>query len=230
MDTSEFERQLRESFEDMKMSRAERSRLRDWVDAQGCSGQQRAQLRNLAFAEARDQSEGNDPQLVLSWLENVLKTVYPTDAIQEIAAEVWFSPEQRCVSRIDRLICDARRSVSVCVFTVTDNRLANSLLEAHRRGVSVRLITDNEKSDDLGSDVDQLQAAGIPVLMDQSRWHMHHKFAIVDSQQLLTGSYNWTRGAAENNEENFVITDHVPLVRRYVEYFDQFWERLQQSG
>ena len=85
----------------------------------------------------------------------------------------------------------------------------------------VRLITDDEKSHDLGSDVKRLAAAGIPVRMDREADHMHHKFAVVDGTVLVNGSYNWTRGAT-NNWENL----HLTSSRRVVEPFQEEFERL----
>ena len=52
--------------------------------------------------------------------------------------------------------------------------------------------------------VDVLEQQGLPIRVDRSDYHMHHKYAVFDGKLLLTGSYNWTRSAARNNEENFV--------------------------
>ena len=55
---------------------------------------------------------------------------------------------------------------------------------------------------------------------------MHHKFALFDARLLLTGSYNWTRGAADSNEENIVVTPDAHLVRSFSTAFDDLWKRL----
>jgi phosphatidylserine/phosphatidylglycerophosphate/cardiolipin synthase-like enzyme len=55
---------------------------------------------------------------------------------------------------------------------------------------------------------------------------MHHKYAVFDQKLLLNGSYNWTRGAAENNEENFLVLNHQPLVSRYQQHFQTLWDSL----
>ena len=56
---------------------------------------------------------------------------------------------------------------------------------------------------------------------------MHHKFAIFDNKTLLTGSYNWTRSAARNNEENFIVTADRLLVQRFDSEFEQLWQKLK---
>ena len=39
---------------------------------------------------------------------------------------------------------------SSCVFTITYDRLANAVADAYRRGVRVRIVTDNEQIDSPG--------------------------------------------------------------------------------
>ena len=101
------------------------------------------------------------------------------------------------------------------------------LIEAAvRRGVRVRIVSDDDKSEDLGSDVDRLRAAGAQVVLDASEAHMHHKFAVFDGQQLVTGSFNWTRSASEVNAENLVVTDDPRLVGAFANEFERLWQRL----
>ena len=120
----------------------------------------------------------------------------------------------------------ARQTADVCVFTVTDDRITRVLIDAQRRGVAVRLITDNDKSHDLGSDVEQIAAAGVAVKVDRTPFHMHHKYAIFDGVRLLNGSYNWTRGAANDNEENLIDTGDPRLLEAFRRHFEMLWEKL----
>ena len=141
-------------------------------------------------------------------------------------AQAHFSPGEDCLLAIRGLLARARQTADVCVFTITDDRLAEALFDAQCRDVAVRIITDDSKADDPGSDVDRLGRAGIPVRVDRSPYHMHHKFLILDGATLLTGSYNWTRGAASDNEENRIVTDDPRLVSPFVATFDRLWLRL----
>ncbi len=44
--------------------------------------------------------------------------------------------------------------------------------------------------------------------MDVSPFFMHHKFAVLDGTLLLNGSFNWTKNASQNNNENIMITNN----------------------
>ena len=68
---------------------------------------------------------------------------------------------------------------------------------------------------------------GIKVTIDNTRHHMHHKFAVFDQRTLLTGSYNWTRSAAKHNDENILVTHNRRIAERFQSEFNRLWDELQ---
>ncbi|MDA7914847.1 phospholipase D-like domain-containing protein, partial [bacterium] len=169
-----------------------------------------------------------DALKVLDWVEEANKLLSERrDPEKSNKSEAFFSPKDNCTSKIIRLFHEARSKADVCVFTITDDRIKDAILDAHQRGILVRIISDNDKSNDLGSDIYQLERAGVPVRCDKTDYHMHHKFAIFDDKSLLTGSYNWTRSAARNNEENFIVTQDSSLVQRFDTAFEDLWKILK---
>lgn len=220
---------LRQTLEDCRLSRGERSAVRQIVAHLDPSDAALAAYRAMAFELAADVIDASNSRLVLGWLEDVVKLLgrLSFDAVRTTtAAEAHFSPGDDCPRRIRRLLARARSSVDVCVFTVTDDRVTSAILDAYRRQVKVRIITDDDKSCDRGSDVERLAEAGVPVRIDRSEYHMHHKFALFDRSLLLTGSYNWTRTAADRNEENFIITGDRRFIEPFGKLFDELWERF----
>jgi len=100
----------------------------------------------------------------------------------------------------------ANKRIDVAVFTLTHDGLVDALIEKHRRGVVVRVITDNRQSRVTGADAPRLREAGVPVRIDSSYYAMHHKFCVIDGgDMLLSGSFNWTSQAEKGNQENLVI-------------------------
>lgn len=116
--------------------------------------------------------------------------------------------------------------MKICVFTISDDRISDAIVRAHRNGISVKIITDNDKLHDTGSDIRELAAKGLEIRVDKTRSHMHHKFAIFDEARVLTGSYNWTRSAALYNHENVLITDNRQIVQDYSREFDRLWKQM----
>lgn len=189
------------------------------------------QLRNRAFDLVRARTADPEQLSLLKWLEGVVRAIDAGRSPDTVAvrSQAFFSPGTACLQAINQQLRAAKRSVDICVFTLSDDRITAEVLAAHRRGVSLRCISDNDKEFDLGSDIGQLRAAGIPVALDRTDAHMHHKFAIFDGMRLLNGSYNWTRSAASFNEENLVLSNDPSLVRRFADEFDSLWKELQAS-
>lgn len=190
----------------------------------------------LAAARLGSAQSSADPDLparVWQWLQVSngalvrLAEHHATDsATRASTSEAYFSPGLACRDAIREAIDRATRHLDVCVFTITDDHLSKALAAAHRRGVSVRIITDNDKGHDAGSDIDRLESLGISVRVDRTEYHMHHKFAIVDKHTLLNGSYNWTRGAFSFNQENVVVSRDPALVAAFQRAFDELWRQF----
>jgi phosphatidylserine/phosphatidylglycerophosphate/cardiolipin synthase-like enzyme len=214
---------LAQSLEDHRLSRAERGTLQQAFEAtRGDLGA--SEIRRLAFELARGAGGGE----VVDWLEGVLKVLDRREpaAANNRVCEAHFSPREECWRRIVQLLEGARQQVDICVFTITDDRISDVIIATHQRGIAMRILTDDEKAWDEGSDVERFRKAGIPLRVDHTEHHMHHKFALFDHGLLLSGSYNWTRGASQYNEENFVVTSERPLITQFSEAFERLWNRL----
>lgn len=233
MDQQAIDDMLAATLEDHVLSRGEKHALGEVLQEQSPSEEGFAFWRHRAFALARaelgrqDVHDTHVAQSVVDWLEGVVKVLHPIASGSDGIARVCFSPGPQCLGAITAELARARKSVDICVFTITDDRVASEILAAHRRGVAVRVATDDDKAFDRGSDIGRLATAKIEVKVDDADHHMHHKFAVFDDARLVTGSYNWTRSAAEYNQENVLITDDVRLVRPYRQMFDRLWGRLK---
>jgi len=217
---------LEQTLDDHRLSRSERRALRSTLEDFIRDEASQRKCHQTAFELARNTIDQVNSSAVLEWLEDVSQVIRQAaaPANPNTDAEVIFSPGDHCWQRIAGLLKTSRQSVDICVFTITDDRITSAILDAHGRKVAVRIITDNEKAFDKGSDIERLARAGVDVCVDQTQHHMHHKFAIFDRRRLLTGSYNWTRSAAVNNEENFIIVDDVRLRTSFQNEFDRLWK------
>ena len=109
-----------------------------------------------------------------------------------------YAHEQTSLVRVLEVLRGAQRTLDICVFTITCNEIADAVEQVARRGIAVRIITDDEQSKSTGSDVMRLSRVdGIHVRHDgNARSHMHHKFALVDGATLLNGSFVRTAQAS----------------------------------
>ncbi|KAG0276583.1 hypothetical protein BGZ96_003225 [Linnemannia gamsii] len=135
-----------------------------------------------------------------------------------------FFPSEESFKQLIKTLDSAKKSLDICVYTITDDHLANAIIRAHERGVNVRIISDSEKAEDLGSDVNRLRDNNdIPTRVDNSKSFMHHKFAVVDDQLVINGSYNWTKGARFDNKENLTLTNSPKAVQGFKGEFERLW-------
>jgi len=223
----ELKQALRLSFDDRHLSKDEKYEFRELLEAYRNDSDTLSFVRNRAFdiaSEAMRSASLFDAD-TFRWLENVVKTI---DGVRESdrsmhESEVFFSPGEECKRRIVSLLDGARSSAEVCVFTISDDDISEALYRAHRRRVAVRIITDNDKANDRGSDVERLLKKGMAIVKDQTANHMHHKFALIDQRFLINGSFNWTRSASKYNNENITVDSSPVLMKRFSSKFEEMW-------
>lgn len=124
-----------------------------------------------------------------------------------------------CASVVVKWVNSANSSVHVMIYSFTLPTIANALIQAHNRGVDVKIVVDNTEHNVQGSQYQTLLAANIPIKIATGVQLMHNKVAIIDSHIILTGSFNWTGNAENNNDENLVVLDNANWAAAYENTF-----------
>ena len=181
------------------------------------------ELRYRLFNEARRLEVIHGGQQALFWLQNCFDLI---GQYKFSMHKVYFSPGTDILESISGLLKQAKETLDICVFTITDERLANDILNCHQSGVKVRIITDDNKMFDHGSAIKGLKSTGIAIKIDHSRYHMHHKFGIIDGKIVFTGSFNWTYTATSHNQENLLVTTNYDINKQYKEQFELLWKEM----
>lgn len=189
----------------------------------GLNREERGVLRNRLFDETRVLEAANNGQQPLFWLQNCFNLI---DKYMFQIHKVYFSPGTDIIESITDLLKKATKTLDLCIFTITDDRLETDLRDCIERGIKVRIITDDEKLYDDGSAIQDLKNAGIPIKIDHSRYHMHHKFGIIDSRIIFTGSFNWVYTASKHNQENMLVTTNFDIVKQYKDQFELLWNEM----
>lgn len=141
-------------------------------------------------------------------------------AASQDGISVYFSPNGGITEALVREIGKAKTSVYVQAAQFTSIPIAKALIDAHKRGLDVRIILDRKKDDDDHSQTDRLVESGVPTFADGKHHTAHNKITIIDHRLVTTGSFNFTRESEAENAENLVmIADKADIVAAYERNF-----------
>lgn len=122
-------------------------------------------------------------------------------------AEYFFLPSQRALKAVLQAIHVATHEILVAQFTFTHPQIAQALIEAHKKGVKVKVLIDRHSSQGASHKTATiLNNAQVPTYTNKGVELMHHKICLIDQKTLLFGSSNWTKSAFEKNYDLLVKT------------------------
>jgi len=137
-----------------------------------------------------------------------------------------FTPPAGCGTVIANLISKAQDSIYVQAYGFTSGEIAKALINAHERGVKVRVLLDKSNIGAKHSKMRDIRKAGIEVSIDKVSGIAHNKVIIIDKQKVITGSFNFTVGADIRNTENVIIVNDREVAKRYLE---NWYDRKSKS-
>jgi phosphatidylserine/phosphatidylglycerophosphate/cardiolipin synthase-like enzyme len=121
---------------------------------------------------------------------------------------------------IGKEINNAKSEVMVQAYSFTSKPIAKALVDAHTRGIKIEVILDKSQRSQKYSSADFVAHAGIPTYIDSTHAIAHNKIMIIDRSTLITGSFNFTKAAEDNNAENLlIIKGNIPLTERYIKNY-----------
>ncbi|MFA6527554.1 MAG: phospholipase D-like domain-containing protein [Candidatus Babeliales bacterium] len=148
---------------------------------------------------------------------------------------VYFSPDDHPSEKLIDLINHAHHKIYAAVYMITDRNIAEALTNAKKRGVDVKVIMDRASFEGSWGKGKYLKENNIELFVfglgskPKTKFPsalMHNKFALIDNQ-LWNGSFNWTRNANKNNQENVILTDNSALYTRFQKHFEVLKVRSQ---
>ena len=142
--------------------------------------------------------------------------------IDKIMTQAYFENIERVISSI---VASSQKSIQIAVAWFTNQRLCDCLVEALKRKVNVNflLLDDILNRNEFGIDFGVLTKYGADVrFANSAKGTMHNKFCIIDDI-VITGSYNWTYHA-NNNDENILLTEEPTVCDVYRQQFDALFK------
>ncbi len=142
----------------------------------------------------------------------------------------YFSPNGGCQDAVITEITKAQKSIDIAMYSITSREIAQAILKAKERNVKVRIVLDRSQIQEHFSKSRYLINKGIDVKFHLGPGLMHDKFAVIDDQVLLTGSFNWTVSADKKNAENLLVITDKELARKYTKEFKHLWNQSGQGA
>lgn len=141
--------------------------------------------------------------------------------------QVRFSPQGQCTQFILETIAKARETILVQAYTFTSLPIAEALIQAHQRGIDIRILVDRSQLTSKYAMVRRMRAQGIWVAIDVVPGIAHNKVMIIDDHHVLTGSFNWTKAAETSNAENLLLINDKKINDIYTATWHQRAERAE---
>ncbi len=138
--------------------------------------------------------------------------------------------EQEIIKHIDT----AKSSIFVAVAWLTSYIIFDALLKKAKDGIDVEILLVN---DDINNEKTNIRHAD---LENYGGWvgfvnpsfeggRMHHKFCIIDDSVVITGSYNWSNKAKQNDENIIVATGDPELILQFKNEFTSIKDRISSK-
>ncbi|MGH1394172.1 MAG: phospholipase D-like domain-containing protein [Trichormus sp.] len=139
------------------------------------------------------------------------------------------------------------KSVDMALFVFSEQRIANILETRHQQNVSVRALIDKQfayrpysealdmmgvaLSDKCKYELDNkpwqnpITSVGVPTLPKGDL--LHHKFAVIDAETVITGSHNWSDAANNANDETLIVIKNPTIAGHYVREFARLYTKAK---
>lgn len=163
---------------------------------------------------------------ILEMIPEQLDSLSPNSCEQSVV-EPYFEHIQEV---IEEELGRAMSKIQIAVSWFTNYRLMKLVKVLSLKGISVELIINNDAINNGGYclDFNELLSAG--VVMSLMEWPdmLHHKFCIIDGTTVITGSYNWTRFSAKN-QENIVVIRNENVAAEYAMEFERLLAKAKHQ-
>lgn len=119
-------------------------------------------------------------------------------------------------------LSNSRQIVYLAMAFFTDRDIANAIIEAKRRNVTVDIILSSNVQNETVKQMFNEANINIHAFdTGDERGMMHHKFCLIDNKITINGSYNYSYNASNNNVENIHISDDYSIYKQFLTEFER---------
>ncbi|HOJ50300.1 MAG TPA: phospholipase D-like domain-containing protein [Spirochaetota bacterium] len=127
---------------------------------------------------------------------------------------------------IKTIIQTSKKSIDIALYEFYNQDIYNLLLDAYKRGVIIRGVTDYDSQKNSGWEI---LSYYIPVIYGNSNGIMHNKYIIVDDRFVFTGSLNFTTDLGKNYN-SVILIDNKDLASVYKQDFEKMFVEKKFSS
>lgn len=130
---------------------------------------------------------------------------------------------------LEALYLSTEGNLDIAIYSLTHPVIVKAIGDAYKRGIKVRVITDKVQSSGATQKhaMNDLITIGIPIKIETHTGLMHLKMSIMDGKIATTGSYNYSKGASEDNDEMLVVINEPWFARICQVEFNRLWASPQ---
>jgi len=159
----------------------------------------------------------------------VAATPNPRVMLDGTPLDIYFSPDDGVGANLLDLIDQAESSIYFLAYSFTSDSLGEAIRRRAAAGVTVKGVMETEQvQTNVGTEFDAFRAAGLDVRMDGNAGLMHHKVIIIDENVVITGSYNFTNNAENNNDENLLVIYSPAIGGQYLQEFRRVFAQAEE--
>jgi len=131
---------------------------------------------------------------------------------------------------VHRELQNAQHSIHIVAFELkyyedypdsNQNKIVEALVDAHERGVDVRVIVDEYSKENNAYEF--LTGRGIQIRYDSEAVTTHSKLVIIDGRIVILGSTNFSYYGLEKNHEADILVDAEHVAEYFEGYFEELW-------
>ena len=140
--------------------------------------------------------------------------------------EVYFCPADNCAAALIGELRKANSSIVFAAYSFTSPGIANELVVKLSEGVNISGVIEKSTIGSKYSKHEVLAANGVSIAIESSKKLMHHKFFVIDSSVVVTGSFNPTENADTRNAENLIFIRSPELAEKYANEFNRIYKNM----
>ncbi|MCD4783646.1 MAG: phosphatidylserine/phosphatidylglycerophosphate/cardiolipin synthase family protein [Candidatus Eremiobacteraeota bacterium] len=190
---------------------------------------------NMEWLFRKDWLNSGGKQKDLPWIDKTPPHPEGESAVQLLTTGLE-KKEQTIGFTINRAIKNARKSIHTELFVLTRSDTVENLIDAHERGLDVRVVLDPLKINGKGINekaAEKLKEAGVPVKWyvpdKKTKSKLHAKIGIFDDDQVILGSANWSYAGFNINREAGVEVLDTEVNSTFDKAFENDWKLASED-